>query len=195
MKVTREQAEQNRQRIVEVAAQLFRERGFDGVSVADLMGGAGLTHGGFYGHFPSKQDLEAEACAKAMQELDRTWSELRDRTPRRALSAIASRYVSAGHRDNPGVGCVVPSLGADAARQGPGVRLAVTEGVKRFVSLLAGIVPGRTAELRRRQALTSFAAMVGAVVVARAVSDAALSDEILQAVRSQIAELDKPRSA
>lgn len=195
MKVTREQAEQNRQRIVEVAAQLFRERGFDGVSVADLMGGAGLTHGGFYGHFPSKQDLEAEACAKAMQELDRTWSELRDRTPRRALSAIASRYVSADHRDNPGVGCVVPSLGADAARQGPGVRLAVTEGVKRFVLFLAGIVPGRTTELRRRQALTSFAAMVGAVVVARAVSDAALSDEILQAVRTQIAELDKPRSA
>ena len=195
MKVTREQAEQNRRRIVEVAAQLFRERGFDGVSVADLMGAAGLTHGGFYGQFSSKEDLMVEACTKAFHDTMQRWRERRDRSPDKALAAIASLYVSPGHRDHPGEGCVLPALGVDATRQGLPVRSVVTDAAKDLISLLAEVIPGRTAKARRQQALASCAAMVGAVVLARTVTDAALSDEILEAVRSQVANLDKARSA
>ncbi|HZR36538.1 MAG TPA: TetR/AcrR family transcriptional regulator, partial [Nevskia sp.] len=101
MKVTREQAELNRQRTVEAAARLFRERGFDGVGIAQLMEEVGLTHGGFYGQFSSKEDLMVEACAKALQQSHQRWREIRDRTPDQALAGIASLYTSPGHRDDP----------------------------------------------------------------------------------------------
>jgi TetR/AcrR family transcriptional repressor of nem operon len=194
MKVTREQAEQNRRRIVEVAAQLFRERGFDGVSVADLMGAAGLTHGGFYGQFASKEELMVEASTNAFHDTMQRWREIRDRAPDKALAGIASLYMSLGHRDNPGGGCVLPALGADATRQGAPVRSVITNAAKGLISLLAEVIPGRTAKARRQQALASCAAMVGAVVLARSVTDAALSDDILEAVRSQVAKLDQARS-
>ncbi|HZR35260.1 MAG TPA: TetR/AcrR family transcriptional regulator [Nevskia sp.] len=195
MKVTREQAEQNRRRIVEVAAQLFREKGFDGVSVADLMGAAGLTHGGFYGQFASKEDLMVEACAEAYDETSRRWREVLDRAPEKPVAAMASVYLSPGHRDHPGEGCVLPALGVEAARQGPSVRSAITDAARGLVALLTEAIPGRTAKARRQQALASSAAMVGAVVLARTVTDAALSDEILEAVRSQLAKLDQARAA
>ena len=195
MKVTREQAEHNRQRIVETAARLFREKGFDGVSVAQLMEEAGLTHGGFYGHFSSKEELMAEACVKAFHDTNKRWCEMRDRAPDQALAAIASLYVSPDHRDNPGDGCVLPTLGVDATRQGPPVRSAVTGAAKCLISLLAEVGPGSTAAARREQALAHCAAMVGAVVLARTVNDAALSDDLLEAVRSRIAELDQAEAA
>lgn len=195
MKVTREQAEQNRRRIVETAARLFRESGFDGVGVAQLMEQAGLTHGGFYGQFSSKEELMAEACAQAFHDTNQRWREMRDRAPDQALAAIASLYVSADHRDHPGEGCILPALGVDATRQGPPVRSVVTDAAKDLISLLAEVIPGRTAQARREQALASCAAMVGAVVLARTMTDAALSDEILETVRDRIARLDKPRAA
>src|SRR5438046_7832753 len=102
MKVSREQAAQNRERIVEAAAQLFRERGFDGVGVADLMREAGLTHGGFYGHFSSKADLIAEASACALTRSLALWSELAARASGDPLSAIAGVYLTSRHRENPG---------------------------------------------------------------------------------------------
>ncbi len=195
MKVTREQAELNRQRIVETAARLFRERGFDGVGIAQLMEEVGLTHGGFYGQFSSKEDLMAEACAKAFHDTMQRWREMRDRAPDKALAAIASLYVSPGHRDHPGEGCILPALGVEATRQGLPIRSVVTDAAKSLISLLAEVIPGRTAKARREQALASCAAMVGAVVLARTVTDAALSDEILEAVRTQITKLDKARAA
>src|SRR3982074_352699 len=101
MKVSREQAAKNRERILDVAAQLFRERGFDGVGVADLMKAAGLTHGGFYGHFASKEDLMGQACSRALAgSLDR-WSRLAEGETKGRLSAIATAYLSAAHRDRP----------------------------------------------------------------------------------------------
>lgn len=195
MKVTREQAELNRQRTVETAARLFRERGFDGVGIAQLMEEVGLTHGGFYGQFSSKEDLMAEACAKALQDSVQRWREIRDRAPGKALAGIASLYVSPGHRDHPGEGCVLPALAVDAARQGLPVRSVVTDAARELISFLAEIIPGRTAKARRGQALANCAAMVGAVVLARAVTDAQLSDEILEAVHTQITKLDKARAA
>lgn len=195
MKVTREQAEQNRQRVVETAARLFREKGFDGVSVPDLMKSAGLTHGGFYGQFSSKEDLMAEACAKAFHDTNQRWREMRDRAPQKALAAIASLYVSPDHRDHPGDGCILPALGVDAARQGLPVRSVVTEAARELISILAEVIPGRTAKARHEQALASCAAMVGAVVLARTVTDAALSDDILEAVRTRMVKLGKARAA
>ena len=195
MKVTREQAELNRQRTVEAAARLFRERGFDGVGIAQLMEDVGLTHGGFYGQFSSKEDLMVEACAKALQQSHQRWREIRDRTPDQALAGIASLYTSPGHRDDPGEGCLLPALSVDATRQGLPVRAVVTDAAKDLISLLAEIVPGRTAKMRREHALASCAALVGAVVLARAVTDAELSDEILETVRTQITKLDKAGAA
>jgi TetR/AcrR family transcriptional repressor of nem operon len=191
MKVTRQQAKLNRQRVVETAARLFRERGFERVGVADLMKAAGLTHGGFYAQFDSKQHLMAEACEQALEESEQMWREAFERAPKRPLAAIASHYLSREHRDNPGAGCLVAALSIEAARQGPMVRAALTEATKRFIETLEQAVPGRSAKTRRRQALTSLASMVGAVVLARTVRQASLSEEILDAVHAQVAELDE----
>src|SRR4051794_15120593 len=113
MKVSREQAVQNRERIVETAARLFRERGFEGIGVADLMKEAGLTHGGFYGHFSSKEDLIAEASARALAQSLALFTKVAERAPADPLPAIAGAYLTSKHRDNPGEGCVLAALGAD----------------------------------------------------------------------------------
>ena len=119
MRVSREEAARNRERILDAAAQLFRERGFDGIGVADLMKAVGLTHGGFYGHFSSKEDLMAQACARALSRSLEVWSKRADSAPDDPLLWIAGGYLSSKHRDNPGAGCVLAALGPDAAGQGP----------------------------------------------------------------------------
>ncbi len=189
MKVSKEQMAENRERILDTAAQLFREKGFDGIGVADLMKSAGLTHGGFYGHFASKDDLMAQATERALGRLQSAWAQLargaaeQDQDP---LAAVEAAYLSARHRDAPGHGCLLAALGSDAARQGPAVRQAVTEGVRQQVEGLATLVPGRTKAAKRQRALADYASLVGAMVLARAVDDAALSDEILQATAAAL---------
>lgn len=182
MKVSREQVALNRERIVEAAARLFREKGYDGIGVADLMKGAGLTHGGFYGHFESKEALLAEACAKALDGSVERWQKIAAKAPEAALDQIAANYLSAEHRDHPGHGCAVTSLGADVARLGPPARKALTDGARGQIEVLTELVPGEDAAGRRKKALATYAAMVGAIVLARAVDDKALSEEVLQAV-------------
>jgi TetR/AcrR family transcriptional repressor of nem operon len=186
MKVSREQAAANRERILEVASRLFRERGLDGVGVADLMQEAGLTHGGFYGHFASKEDLMAQACARTFANSAGKWAKLCARDDGKAVSAIAKSYLSTRHRDHPGGGCAVPTVAVEAPRHGRKVRHAVSEGVRLLVEVLAGAMPGKSRAAKRRMALVSFASMVGAVVLARAVHDAELSEEILSAVSASI---------
>ena len=181
MKVSREQAAQNRERIVVAAARRFRERGFDGIGVADLMKEAGLTHGGFYGHFSSKENLIAEASARALTSSLALWSELAQRAPDDPLSAIAGVYLTSRHRDNPGTGCLLAALGPDVSRQGPAVRRAVTDYVRSACDLLAKLIPGRSRVARRQKAISAYATLVGAMVMARAVDDRALSEEILEA--------------
>jgi TetR/AcrR family transcriptional repressor of nem operon len=188
MKVSREQAAENRERIVQVAAKLFRERGFDGIGVADLMKAAGLTHGGFYGHFASKEDLAAEASGRALEETLRYWSTAIEKTPGEAFLKIINRYLSEAHRDAPGRGCLVAALGSDVGRQARPVRRVVTDGINAFIGQLMQLVPGKSKAVRRRQALTDFAAMVGAVTIARAVDDPALSKDVLDAVASSLLE-------
>ncbi|XAH23329.1 TetR/AcrR family transcriptional regulator [Xylophilus sp. GW821-FHT01B05] len=186
MKVSKEQMAENRDRILDAAATLFRERGFDGIGVADLMKGAGLTHGGFYGHFDSKEDLMAQAAARAAEQMLATWQRLAERHPGQERAAVADAYLSTRHRDHAGRGCLFATLGADAARQGPAVRHAVTEGLRPQVDLLEQATPGRNKAARRRKALADYAGMVGALVLARAVDDAALSQEILDAARAAL---------
>jgi TetR/AcrR family transcriptional repressor of nem operon len=185
MKVSREEAARNRARVVEAAARRFRERGFDGIGVADVMKEAGLTHGGFYGQFASKEELMAEACALAQAQSRELWAKRAQAAGGEAFEALARLYLTPRHRDDPGHGCVVASLGADAARQGPAVRQALTRGIRGAFDLLAGVVRGRTQDLRRRKAIAAYASWVGAMVLARAVDDDALSREILEAVEHE----------
>lgn len=189
MKVSKEQMAENRERILDVAAQLFREKGFDGIGVADLMKSAGLTHGGFYGHFASKDELMAEASARALQRLQAAWAAMARAAAAQGqepLAAIEAAYLSPRHRDAPGQGCLLAALGSDAARQGPAVRRAVTEGVRAQVEGLASLVPGRTKAARRQRALADYASLVGAMVLARAVDDEDLSNEILRAAAASL---------
>jgi TetR/AcrR family transcriptional regulator, transcriptional repressor for nem operon len=185
MKVSREQAAQNRERVVEAAARLFRERGFE-VGVADLMKEAGLTHGGFYGQFSSKEDLIAEASARALARSLALWRELAEQASGDPLSAIAGVYLTSRHRDSPGEGCLLAALGPDVSRQGPAVRRTVTDYVRSTVDLLAKLVPGKSKAARRQKAITTYATLVGAMVMARAVDDRALSQEILAAGRASV---------
>ena len=186
MKVSREQAAQNRERILDAAARLFRERGFEGIGVADTMKAAGLTHGGFYGHFSSKEDLIAQACARAFSRSHERWSRRAGSTPDDPLSSIIRSYLTPRHRDDPGTGCALAALGPDMARHGPGVRRAVTEGLRSAFNLLSGLVPSKSEAARRQKAISTYATLVGAMIMARAVDDPALSQEILDAVRASV---------
>jgi TetR/AcrR family transcriptional repressor of nem operon len=190
MKVSRAEAAQNRERIIETAAKLFRERGFDGIGVAELMKSAGLTHGGFYGNFTSKEDLMAQACTRAVEGSLDAMRQLAGRDGEKALASFASAYLSAGHRDHPGAGCALASLGAEAVRHGPSVREAFTRGVRSLIDMLTQLAPGKSTRARRYKAVTTFASMVGAMVLARAVDDAELSEELLQTVLASIADPD-----
>src|SRR3979490_1853008 len=118
MKVSREQAAANRERVVEVAGKLFRERGFDGIGVADLMQAAGLTHGGFYGHFKSKDDLAAQACSRGPGRPSQKWARRAELSAGDARAELIKQYLSEAHRDASGNGCVLAALGSDAGRQG-----------------------------------------------------------------------------
>lgn len=187
MKVSREQAAENRERVLEIASRLFRERGLDGIGVADLMKGAGLTHGGFYGQFASKEDLMAQACARALEGSLSKWRERIAAEPQNPLAAVAALYLSSTHCEQPGNGCALAALGPEAARHGAPVRHALTEGMRPFIELLGGMVPGRSKAARREKALATFAGMVGAVVLARAMDDPAFAEEILQSVSASIA--------
>lgn len=186
MRVSREQAAENRERIIAVASGLFRERGFNGVGVADLMQSAGLTHGGFYGHFESKEDLMAQASARALDGSRDLWRDLASEHPDRPLDAVLDHYLSSAHRDRPQHGCLLTSLGSDVARQGVDVRRTVTERFTSMIGLIESWIPGRSQAAKRRRALAAYSTMVGAMMLARMVDDPELSDEILAASRANL---------
>ena len=185
MRVSREQAAENHARIVAVASALFREKGYDGIGVADIMQAAELTHGGFYGHFKSKDDLAAQASRDALAKSAAKWETIAATAGDKVFAELVASYLRRGHCDNAGKGCALTALGNDAARQGKPVRTAFREGLMRLVDILATAVPG-TKAARRKRALAAMAQMVGAVVLARAVDDTALSDEILSAAKQAL---------
>jgi len=186
MKVSREQAQRNRERVVEAAAQLFRERGIDGIGLAELMRSVGLTHGGFYGQFGSKEELVAEACAWAFERSVEKWKRMAAAHPENAPAAIAKSYLTSRHCEEPGTGCAAATLAGDMAREGVHARQAFTQGVRDLVGVLADAGSAGDERARRQEALATFSTMVGAIVLARAVDDPKLAAELLQAAREQV---------
>jgi len=189
MRITKQQAGENRERVVAAAARLFRERGFDGVAVADLMGAAGLTHGGFYNHFGSKDELGAAACAHALSQSVAAIEAVADAKPGRkdvSLGDYRRRYLSRKSRDAKGFRCPMVAFGADVSRQSAAFQEQYADGLRRYLdgfvrALSAELGEGRADEGVRAQAIAQFSTMVGAVVLARGVAaaDPPLSDEIL----------------
>ncbi|MDE1150040.1 MAG: helix-turn-helix domain containing protein [Azospirillaceae bacterium] len=188
MKVSRDQVAENRQAILEAASRLFRERGFDRVTVAAVMKAAGLTHGAFYGHFASKDDLVARACAHAVDPAARAAA---GKPYPAGMRDFADVYLGTDHRDHPAEGCVFAALGTEAARASVETRAALTASIRRRIDTFADSAPDDTAEERRRAAIGGWSAMVGAVILARLVDDPALADELLAGTR---AWLDRPTS-
>jgi TetR/AcrR family transcriptional repressor of nem operon len=194
MKVSRIQEAENHERILDVATRLFRERGIDGIGVAELMKAAGLTHGGFYGHFKSKEDLVAQACARAVLRMRQNWTNVIDQAPGDPLEALAATYLTPKHRDGAGRGCPMAALGSEIARQAPPVRRAFTEELRPFLDYLSRNVQGNSNNLRRQKALATYAGLVGALIVSRAVDDPDLSNEILSAVAATMGRNEVART-
>ncbi|KQS75397.1 hypothetical protein ASG25_08475 [Rhizobium sp. Leaf384] len=186
MKVTKEKAEENRQQVIESSSRLFREKGFDGVGVNTLMQAAGLTHGGFYKQFESKDDLIAQATAAALaQSTQRMSSLIGDEAPD-ALKKAVRFYLSDQHRDGVSQGCAFAALAPDAARHGPKVRRVMQRGVEDQIALLQSVAGSNGEMADRSSAIATMATMVGALVLARAVEDDALSKEILAAAAGSV---------
>ena len=180
MKVSREQVAENRRRILDAAAQLFRERGFESVTVAEVMNAAGLTHGGFYGHFDSKEALIDAAMAHELSTR---------RSGRASLEnpgRYADSYLSRQHRENISSGCPFSALGTEVARASPAVRHTMTESLRRWIDAYTPASQGASAQERRRNAIAAVSSMVGAMVLARIADDERLSDEILAAARASL---------
>jgi TetR/AcrR family transcriptional repressor of nem operon len=186
MKVSKEKMAEHREQILAAAANRFREHGFDGISVADLMREVGLTHGGFYGHFSSKEELVALASLRAMSETVAKYQKVIDEATGDPLEAVAKHYLSLRHHDHPETGCLLAALGSELARQPASIRDAVTEGEQKFLALLARIVPGRTKAARKKAAIAALATMIGGIILARTVSDSELRQTILEAVAASI---------
>ncbi|MBR0948980.1 TetR/AcrR family transcriptional regulator [Bradyrhizobium canariense] len=177
MKVSREQMSENRRRILEVASRLFRDKGFEAVSVAEVMKAAGLTHGGFYGHFVSKDDLIAQTLAHAL---------VLDADGGGDFRAYVDAYLAPRHRDDAAGGCPTAGLVAAIRHQSPAARAAMTEALRSQIDRIGEALWKVDAADKRRVAIGSWAAMVGAVILARAIDDPALSDEVLEQTRAWV---------
>jgi len=182
MRVSREQVLENKRTILKAAGRLFRERGFESVTVTDVMKAAGLTHGGFYGYFKSKDDLIAQAVGEALSHSEAATG---------SLPALREEYLSPTHRDNFAGGCPVAALASEAIRQDRGARAVMTASLKRQIELLSQTAPGASKGHKRRAAIGSWAAMVGALILARMSDDSELSDEILNETRAWLAAQDR----
>jgi TetR/AcrR family transcriptional repressor of nem operon len=176
---SRVEAAETRKRIVRAAASEFRERGIVATGLADLMRAAGLTHGGFYKHFESKDQLVAEATAAAMATI------LGELAARLTVGGAIDAYLSTAHRDNPGSGCPLAATGDELSRADTKAREAATDGFRRLVEILAGTVA--TAAARRKAQVTAVT-MIGAMIMSRVVIDTKLSDEILRDARKSLKE-------
>jgi len=174
MRYPAEETAAKHERIVKEASRLFRERGFENVSVGEVMKAAGLTHGAFYAHFGSKEELQAAAIAYGQKvSLER----VQRSNSQKSKESYADRYLSPRHRDNPGNGCTMAALASEVARSTPELKAAFEQGLEDILS-----AKGRD----RKEAIFQAAAMMGGIVLARAVQDPRLSDEILRSVRQKL---------
>ena len=174
MRYPAEETAAKHERIVMEASRLFRERGFQNVSVGEVMKAAGLTHGAFYAHFDSKEKLQAAAIAYGQRV---SLGRVQRGTGERSKRSYADVYLSRRHRDNPGDGCTMAALAPEVARSTPELKAAFEQGLEDILTAKGG---------DRKEAIFQTAAMLGGVVLARAVRDPRLSDEILNAVRQKL---------
>lgn len=186
MRVSRTQAAENRQTVINVASRLFRERGFDGIGLKDLMEGAGLTQGAFYKQFASKDDLAAQASKRALESAFRRWSAAAAANPKDPLGAVVALYLSMGHREERMDGCPVVALGSDAARQSIDVKASFEAGIKNYLEMLGRWISETDGEDSTDKAMTILSTMVGALVLSRAVNNKRLSKRFLQAAAKSV---------
>jgi TetR/AcrR family transcriptional regulator, transcriptional repressor for nem operon len=192
MRYSREHKLETHARIVKKASVRLREKGAHGIGVADLMKEAGLTHGGFYAHFDSREALVIEAFAHAMDRSTERWRKLAEQTPPdKRLATIVNSYLTTVHRDDPGHGCAVPTLGAEIARESPKTRRAFAAKLEQMIDMLAEQLPGATPnaarnKAARKQAMATLATMMGTLVLSRIAGSGEFSDEILGAGRDAV---------
>jgi TetR/AcrR family transcriptional repressor of nem operon len=180
MRVTKEQAAENRERILTEAARLFRERGVAGVGMDALAEAAGMTHGSLYSQFDSKEHLAAEALGRAFDASAAKYGEVE------TLSAYVERYLSPRHRDAPGSGCAIATLGCEVPRQGNAMRRSFTKGLRRLMERLTRLSGPKSRGKSENEVLAIAATLVGGIILARAVDDRELSDRILAACRARL---------
>ena len=174
-------------RIVEAAARAIRRSGYNGTGVADIMKDAGLTHGGFYAHFASREAMLAEAADRAGSESVAMMERVAATAPpRQALQAMLQAYLSKAHVEGVETGCATAALGSEMPRQAPEVRRAATRRIKEMIDLVARQLPGWGQPGAHERALVTLATAVGALVLARAVDDRRLSDALREAALSHL---------
>src|SRR5438094_4924790 len=165
MRVSRTQAAENRQTVINVAGRLFRERGFDGIGLKDLMEGAGLTQGAFYKQFASKEDLAAQASRRALESASRRWSAAAAENPKDPLGAVIAFYLSTEHREERMDGCPIVALGSDAARQGIDVKASFEAGTRKYLEMLGSWLGEADVEELSCSAMAILLPVVGTVVL------------------------------
>jgi TetR/AcrR family transcriptional regulator, transcriptional repressor for nem operon len=187
MRYSREHKLETHTRIVKRASVRLREKGAHGIGVADLMKDAGLTHGGFYAHFDSREALVIEAFAHAMDRATERWRKAAEAMPaEKRLATIVDNYLSPAHRDDPGHGCAVPTLAAEIARESPKTRKAFATKLEEMIDMLAGQIPSGSPKAARKQAMATIATMMGTLVMARVAGTGEFSEEILAAGREAV---------
>jgi TetR/AcrR family transcriptional regulator, transcriptional repressor for nem operon len=184
MRYSREHKQETHTRIVRKASVRLREKGAHGIGVADLMKEAGLTHGGFYAHFDSREALVIEAFNYAMDRSTERWRKMAEETPpEKRFAAIVESYLSALHRDDPGHGCAVSTLGPEIARESAKTRKAFAAKLDEMIEMMADQVPELPRKAARQQAIAALSTMAGALVLSRVAGSGEFSEEILGAGR------------
>jgi len=192
MRYSPEHKQETHHRIVKKASVRLREKGAHGIGVADLMKEAGLTHGGFYAHFDSREALVIEAFGYAMDRSMEHWRKLTEEvSPDKRLAMIADAYLSTLHRDNPGHGCSIPALGAEIARESPKARKAFAGKLDEMIEMIAGNIPNVPRKAARKQAVATLATMAGTMLLARIAGSSELSDEVLKVGRDSALDCAK----
>jgi TetR/AcrR family transcriptional regulator, transcriptional repressor for nem operon len=187
MRYSRDHKLETHARIVKKASVRLREKGAHGIGVADLMKDAGLTHGGFYAHFDSRESLVIEAFAYAMDRANERWRSLAEQIPPdKRLATVVDSYLTPAHRDDPGHGCAIPTLGAEIARESPRTRKAFAAKLEQMIETLAADIPGLPRKAARKLAIATLASMTGTLVLARIAGNGEFSNEILAAGRDSL---------
>jgi TetR/AcrR family transcriptional regulator, transcriptional repressor for nem operon len=187
MRKSKVETAETRRRIVDVAAREFRANGIQATGLADVMAAAGLSHGGFYRHFESKDQLVAEACEAGLASIVEKLEAIANAgAPEDGFSAIINGYVSAGHRDGPAGGCPLAGMGSELARADAETRAAASRGFDDLAEILAKRVQGTNQDSARSKAVFALSAMIGAITMSRIISDPESSLSLLQDVRQQL---------